>query len=107
MIKKNYGFKLIYKKHKDNKGLSVTLETGLNILNNKLKQNDLIVSLDCDDTHPVEIIPKMLKKLIWVINSLLHQDLLPSSKVNGLSYFREMMSVFRKIFLKFYIHLKT
>ena len=101
MIKKNYGFKLIYKKHKDNKGLSITLETGFNILKNKLKQNDLIVTMDSDNTHPISIIPKMIDKMKNKTDIIIASRFLPSSKVNGLSVFRNYLSIFAKCFYFF------
>ena len=89
LIKKNYGFKLIYKKHKDNKGLSITLETGFNIINKRLKKKDVIISLDCDDTHPVKIIPKMLKEINLGNQLIIASRFVGGSKINGLSYFEK------------------
>ncbi len=107
LIKKNYGFKLIYKKHKHNKGLSITLETGLNIINKRLKKKDVIISLDCDDTHPVEIIPKMLKEINLGNQLIIASRFVGGSKINGLSYFRKMMSVGAKFLFKIFYPFKN
>ena len=58
-FKKNK-FKIIYKKHTKNKGLSIALESGFNIAKLKAKKNDFIITMDSDNTHPIKIIPKMI-----------------------------------------------
>ena len=90
-------FKLIYKRHTVNKGLSITLETGFNIVKTQLKKKDLIITMDSDNTHPVKIIPSMIK--IMNKNNLdiiIASRFLPSSEVNGLSFFRVCLSVVAK-----------
>ena len=62
LIKKKYKFKYYYLRHKKNKGLSLTLETGFKKIIKISNKNDLIVTLDSDNTHPISIIPKMVKK---------------------------------------------
>ena len=60
---KSNKFKLIYKRHRINKGLSHTLETGFNVVKKKLKRNDVVVTMDGDNTHSVKIIPKMISQM--------------------------------------------
>ena len=97
-------FKLIYKKHSFNKGLSITLETGFKTIINKIKRKDFIVTMDGDNTHPIKIIPKMIKmmnknKLDVVVAS----RFTPNSKVNGLSVLRRLLSLLAKyIFSSFF-----
>jgi len=90
-------FKLIYKKHNLNKGLSITLETGFKTVIKKIKEKDFIITMDGDNTHPIKIIPKMMgmmeaNKLDVVIASRFK----PSSKVNGLSVPRRLLSLLAK-----------
>ena len=91
-------FKLIYTKHKKNRGLNFALKTGFEIVDKKLKKEDLIITMDSDNTHPINIIPKMIllmkkKRSDIVIAS----RFLNKSKVNGLSYFRKLLSIFAKV----------
>jgi glycosyltransferase involved in cell wall biosynthesis len=78
LLKRKYKFRFHYLRHKKNKGLSLTLETGfkkiLKISNNK----DLVVTLDSDNTHPISIIPKMIEKInnsILLLHHVLLKDL--------------------------------
>ena len=77
LLRKKKKFKLIYKRHLRNKGLSIALETGFNILK-KLKNEDLVITMDSDNTHPISIIPKMINKMkkLNLISSLLQDSYL-------------------------------
>ncbi len=100
--RKKNRFKLIYKKHAKNKGLSITLETGFNIIKKKLKKNDFVVTMDSDNTHPVNIIPNMLNKMKKTnADIIIASRFLDSSKVNGLSIFRENLSILAKYIFSF------
>ena len=52
-----YKFKLIYKRHVKNMGLSLALESGFNLVKDKAKKKDFIITMDSDNTHPIKIIP--------------------------------------------------
>ena len=107
IIKKNYGFNLIYKKHKQNKGLSITLETGFNIINKIAKKKDIIISLDCDDTHPISIIPKMIKEIELENHLVIASRFVRGSKINGLSNIRNLMSIGAKHLFKIFYPFKN
>ena len=95
-------FKTIYKKHKKNRGLSIALETGFNIAKLKAKKNDFIITMDSDNTHPIKIIPKMINVMKKNESDIvIASRFLPASKVNGLSFFREYLSVFAKYIFSF------
>ena len=90
-------FKLIYKKHDYNRGLSITLETGFKTIKKKIKKEDFIITMDGNNTHPIKIIPKMIesmkKKNSHVI---IASRFTPTSKVNGLSVSRRLLSIIAK-----------
>ena len=93
----NYKFKIIYKKHIKNMGLSIALESGFNIVYKITKKKDFIITMDSDNTHPIKIIPKMLE-CMKKDNSdiIIASRFLQTSKVNGLSFFRKILSIFAK-----------
>ena len=96
-------FKVIYIRHKKNKGLNFALQSGFKIIYKKLKNKDLVITMDSDNTHPIEIIPNMIllmkrKKSDIVIAS----RFLKNSKINGLSIFRKLLSLFAKIVFTFF-----
>jgi len=95
--KYKYKFKLIYKRHEKNMGLSLALETGFNLVKDKAKKKDFIITMDSDNTHPIKIIPKMLE--IMKKNNpdiVIASRFLSTSKVNGLSFFRKFLSIIAK-----------
>jgi len=55
-----YKFKVIYKRHLKNMGLSIALESGFDFVKNLANKKDFIVTMDSDNTHPIKIIPEML-----------------------------------------------
>ena len=86
-------FKIIYKRHPRNMGLSIALESGFNLVKNIAKKNDLIVTMDSDNTHPIKIIPRMMDVLVNNNSDIIIASrFLPTSKINGLSFFREFLS---------------
>ena len=92
-----YKFKLIYKRHEKNMGLSLALETGFNLVKDKAKKKDFIITMDSDNTHPIKIIPKMLETMKKNNPDIvIASRFLPSSKVNGLSFFRKFLSIIAK-----------
>ena len=95
-FKKNK-FKIIYKKHIKNMGLSIALETGFNIAKKKKKKNDLIITMDSDNTHPIKIIPRMIN-VLKKNNSdvVIASRFLSKSKVNGINFFRQCLSIVAK-----------
>lgn len=95
-------FRLFYKRHKKNEGLSIALETGFNTVKKKIKKKDLIITMDSDNTHPVHIIPEMIK-IMNKNNSdiIIASRFLRSSKINGLSFFRECLSIIAKHIFSF------
>jgi dolichol-phosphate mannosyltransferase len=95
-FKKNK-FKIIYKKHAKNMGLSIAMETGFNIVRKKAKRNDLIITMDSDNTHPIKIIPGMIN-VLKKNNSdiIIASRFLPNSKVKGINFFRKCLSVVGK-----------
>ena len=107
MVNKKFNFKIIYKKHKKNKGLNITMETGLKIISKKAKLNDVVVSLDSDNTHPISLIPKMVKKINQGNDIVIASRFVKGSKVSGLSSWRQMMSIGAKLMFKIFYPFKN
>ena len=105
--KRKYKFKLIYTKHKKNMGLSITLETGFKLIlqKNKGRKKDIVITLDSDNTHPISIIPTMIKKINTGKDIIVASRFVKSSKVKGLSVGRQFLSIGAKyLFKSFYPH---
>ena len=107
LVKKKYKFKLKYVRHKKNKGLSLTLETGFREINKIATKNDLVVTMDSDNTHPVETITKMQKKIMQGYELAIASRFVKNSKVNGLSSLRKFMSNGAKYLFKLFYPYKN
>jgi len=100
LLKKKYKFKYYYLKHKKNKGLSLTLETGFKKIIKICNKHDLIVTLDSDNTHPVSIIPKMVKRINKNNDIVIASRFVKGSIVNGVSIYRNFLSLGAKFLFK-------
>ncbi|MDC0417147.1 glycosyltransferase family 2 protein [Candidatus Pelagibacter sp.] len=101
-------FKLIYLKHIKNMGLSYALQTGFKNIKNKLRDQDLIITMDSDNTHPIALIPKMIFKMKKDKSDIMIASrFLKNSKIKGLSCFRKALSEFAKIIFKFFFPYKN
>lgn len=88
-------------RHKTNKGLGETLNTGINYCLNKGSSSDYVCIMDGDYTHLPIYIHRMLKKMIWnqhdcVIASRYQED----SVINGVSKFRRKLSDFASMYYR-------
>ena len=104
---KKYKFKLIYTKHKKNMGLSVTMETGFKLFFSKAKDQDIVITLDADNTHPISIIPSMIKKIQTGEDIVIASRFVKSSKVNGLTIWRHFLSIAAKYLFKLFYPYKN
>ena len=93
LVKRNYGFKIYYLKHKINKGLSCALETGFKKVAKIGNNKDVIITLDSDNTHPINLIPKMIKKIKMNNDIVIASRFQKNSRVKGVSFLRQLMSL--------------
>ena len=100
LIKKKYKFKIYYLRHNKNKGLSLTMETGFKKIIKISNRNDLIVTLDSDNTHPISLIPKMVKQINNSYDIVIASRFAIGSVVNGVSIFRTLLSLGAKFLFK-------
>jgi len=101
-------FKLIYLRHSLNMGLSHALKSGFKNIENKLLHKDLIITMDSDNTHPIELIPKMILKMRKDKSDLMIASrFIKKSKIKGLNSFRKILSEFAKILFKFFFPYKN
>ena len=100
IAKKKYNFKLYYLRHSRNKGLSIAMESGFKKIIKHANSDDLIVTLDSDNTHPISIIDKMIKEIEKSSDIVIASRFQPGSIVNGVSMWRHFLSAGAKFFFK-------
>ena len=100
IVKKKYNFKLYYLRHSRNKGLSITMESGFKKIIKHANSDDLIVTLDSDNTHPISLIDKMIKEIEKSSDVVIASRFQPGSIVNGVSIWRHFLSTGAKFLFK-------
>lgn len=78
--------------HKVNQGLGATLRTGFLAALKQADPNDVLVSMDADNTQPPESIPAMVAMIQKGYDIVVASRFQPGSKVVGLSWSRRLMS---------------
>ena len=107
-LKKISKNKIIYLKHKTNFGLNIALLNGFKKIITLGRKKDIVITLDSDNTHPINLIPKMYH----LLNQKNYDIAIASrfqngSKVRGLSFFRTFLSIAARIVFKFVINIKN
>ena len=100
LSKKKYTFQLYYIRHKFNKGLSITMETGFREILKRSNEKDIVITLDSDNTHPISTIPRMIKKIDKGSDIVIASRFVASSKITGLTLWRHSLSIGAKYLFK-------
>jgi dolichol-phosphate mannosyltransferase len=83
---------LVCHRHDPNLGLHGVLNTGLGLLAGQLGQNDLLVTMDGDNTHNPFLIREMLAKIEQGADIVIASRYCEGSRISGLSRAREILS---------------
>lgn len=93
--------------HKVNQGLGPTLNDGLRHLAKVAQDDDLIVTLDCDDTHEPKYLPDAIQKLrVEKLDVVILSRYVKGSGQSGLSFMKTLTSMGAGIFLKLFFPIK-
>jgi|TARA_B110001450_G_C17657550_1_gene495916 dolichol-phosphate mannosyltransferase len=103
---KNFTIKMI--EHKKNMGLGRALKTGFEYSFLKGKYNDVIVSMDTDNSHTVSLSYKMAENIFYKKKDILIASRYQlSSKIKGLNYWRKSLSLGAAILYKIFFPIKN
>ena len=78
--------------HKFNKGLGQAIKTGFEYVLKISKDNEILISLDCDNTHPVDLISVMIDKLNSGKDLIVASRFVNGAKVIGVPINRKILS---------------
>jgi dolichol-phosphate mannosyltransferase len=79
--------------HVKNQGLAAAIRTGLGAAVARSGPNDVIVTMDCDDTHPPRLIPQMLDLINDGRDVVIASRFQPGAKVVGVPASRMLYSI--------------
>ena len=97
---------LVLLKHEKNKGLGETMRDGLEYLAKTAGPEDVIVTLDCDDTHEPRFFPAALKKLREGYDVVILSRFCRGGGEEGLSLVKSILSRGAGIFLQIFFPIK-
>ncbi|MBR9923297.1 MAG: glycosyltransferase family 2 protein [Bacteroidetes bacterium] len=78
--------------HPVNLGLGATIRDALFAAAQRDTGNDLILTMDADNTHPPEILPEMVRTLETGADVVIASRFVPGATIQGLSLFRKWIS---------------
>lgn len=78
--------------HKYNRGLGETARDGFEFVAETAHPSDIVVRMDCDDTHEPEYIPRMIEKLDEGFEVVTTSRYAPGGGVMGLDWYRRTIS---------------
>ncbi len=86
--------------HQKNSGLAAALHTGLSEALGRSGPDDVIVTMDSDNTHPPRLIPEMLTMLRDDRDVVIASRFQPGAKVHGVPRSRQLYSIGAKWLFK-------
>ena len=99
-LARRYPLELV--RHPVNLGLGTTLKDGIAHLALMTREDDLIVMLDCDDTHEPEFLPPALERIKEGYDVVVLSRFCPGGGCGDLDPLKKMLSMGAGIFLKIF-----
>jgi dolichol-phosphate mannosyltransferase len=79
--------------HRINRGLAAALRTGLTAALDRCGEDDVIFTMDADNTHPPHLIPEMMAKISQGYDVVIASRFQPGAQVHGVPRSRQLYSV--------------
>ena len=98
---------IVYKTHQKNLGLHKALDTGFKYILSNSKKNDIIVTLDSDNTHPIENLPLLINCIRNGADVAIASRFVAGSKIIGLRIHRILLSYMAAYMFKIFFSLKN
>ena len=84
---------LLYLVHEKNQGLGATIRDGLKYASSITENQDIIITMDADDTHPPGSILRMLRMIYEGYDVVIASRYVPGARIIGLSWYRKLLSL--------------
>jgi dolichol-phosphate mannosyltransferase len=86
--------------HTKNLGLGFAIKTGLGYIIPKLTLQDVVITLDADNTHPVETVKQMIKKFEEGCDVVIASRYCSGGQQIGVVWYRKLLSFMARVVLK-------
>jgi dolichol-phosphate mannosyltransferase len=96
-------FEIVLLTHVENKGLAEAIKTGLLYCIDSSSPGDIILTMDCDNSHTPGLIPRLARRVFEGYDVVIASRYVPGARIVGLSLGRRALSsiasaIFRTIF---------
>jgi dolichol-phosphate mannosyltransferase len=92
--------------HPQNRGLAEAMKTGLQRAVETIEDEDVIITMDADNTHPPELILKMVELIQTGNDVVIASRYQKGAKVIGLSLYRKILSAYASILFRLILPVK-
>ena len=83
--------------HEQNRGLAAAIRTGFNTVLTLADDEDVLLTMDSDGTHPTDLIPEMRRRIEAGADVVIASRFRPGAKVIGLSMSRHLLSLAARV----------
>ena len=88
--------------HEKNLGLGKAMQTGINYVSSVINKNDILITMDADNTHPVDLMQKLEEKINNGYDIAIASRYASGGKEVGLKKYRKILSGGAGIILKLF-----
>ncbi len=107
-IDKSNSYKdIILIEHPKNLGLGVAIKTGLLYLLNKINNDDVVITMDADNTHPVSQAFDMIRKIYEGYEMVIGSRYQPGAKQIKVPFVRKLLSFSARYILRYIFYHKN
>ena len=85
-------FELINIFHETNRGLGGAIKTGMTYCFNNGNDEDIIITMDCDNSHTIDLCKEMINVLLEGNDVVIASRYKKNSGIKGLSFYRKFLS---------------
>ncbi|MBN1384020.1 MAG: glycosyltransferase family 2 protein [Elusimicrobia bacterium] len=93
--------------HKNNLGLGAAIRSGINHISSVIGENDILITMDADNTHPVDLIPYLVKNIQNGSDIVIASRYADKGKEIGLKKLRKILSRGAGLLLRLFFPIKN
>ena len=92
--------------HPQNRGLAEALKTGLKYCADKAGPRDIILTMDCDNSHTPGLIPRLARRIREGYDVVIASRYVPGAQIYGLSRSRLLLSSVASIIMRLFFPIR-
>jgi len=93
--------------HEKNLGLGSAMKTGITYISSVIHSDDILITMDADNTHPVDLIPELVKNIQNGYDVVIASRYAEGGNEIGLKKVRKILSGLASALLKVFFHIQN